>query len=175
MPLVFDCDSAFFGKFEEFYWLKSNPLSPDSMKTLQSIFDMEIRKIVKNVILDIKPTAHNEETSMHITKLNEKTKYGIKMSPISIHCKIGQFFDLNMGKCISNSNSSMWFVVQSEIQSNCLGLQLNNLTIKLPSGTTIELIIDEHNGLQFKWNRCSTLLFLEKFKYKTIVEFENVN
>ena len=98
MPFVFDCDSAFFGKFEEFYWFKCNQLSPDSMKTLQSIFDMEIRKIVKNVVLDTKPTAHNEITSMHITKLNEKSKYGTKMSPISIHCKIAQFFDSNIGK-----------------------------------------------------------------------------
>ena len=50
MPLVFDCDPAFFAKFEEFYCFKSNLLAPDSMQRLQCIFDMQIRKIVKDSI-----------------------------------------------------------------------------------------------------------------------------
>ena len=134
MPLVFDCDPAFFAKFEEFYCFKSNPLTPHLVQRLQCIFDMQIRKIVKDLISDIKPTAHNEEKSIRIAQKNEKTKYGINMSTISPHCKIAQFFDLNVGKCISNMNSSMWFCCSDEIQTSCL----------------------------------------EEFKYKTIVDCENV-
>ena len=112
MPLIFDCDSAFWRRFEEFYWFKSNPLPSDSLKTLQSIFDMEIRKTVNDLISDIKQTAHNEEKSTNITQINEKTKYGIKMSLISAHCKIAHFLDFNVGNCISSINSSMWFAVR---------------------------------------------------------------
>ena len=52
-----------------------------------------------------------------------------------------------------------------ELISQHLRLQLNNLTIKLSSGTNIKLIMK--NITQLKWNRYSTLLFLEKFKCKT--------
>ena len=64
LSLVFDCDSAFFGKFGEFDWFKENPLTAEAMKTKQKVFDLNSGTMIANVVSDMKPNGNNVVSPM---------------------------------------------------------------------------------------------------------------
>ena len=126
LPLVFDSDSAFFNKFDEYEWFLQHPLTTEATVALQQVFNLSIKRKVKNILDDVKPNENNVETPMHIT----------------LHTKISEIFDKNLGNCISQSDLSMWFVFTSEIGLGCFGITSKDLIYSKETGTTIELLID---------------------------------
>ena len=169
MPLLYNINSSFFGKYTEYSWSLNNPLTTESSKTLCAIFDLSVKKIISNVLHDIEPLAHGLAQDIHVKTLYKKLKYGATTAAMTMHAKIKQLQVNGYEAIISRTPHSMWFNFTGINELKQVGIDNNDLKILKDDTTKLELLLNNDNFIQFKWIRDSDLLFLQIFKYQTIL------